>query len=388
VTEANNLIFLVSFLGLLPLAIRLGKEMLDGERRIFKGSLREKEEQLTGPSRALENINREKAYLEEKLTNLSRLYAITKEMSFSLRFTELFKLLKDFLTENFRFEKFKIVFFKYDNAKISVDRSYGISAASEGYVKLEPALSDIAASAAKSKKHIFLKAQEDLFSFGFPPNVKNILVIPLIARRKAISVILIENTSPDERDKFLILAPQVALQIERIGLFDEVERLSVTDGLTGTFLRRYFLLRFTEEVARAKECHTNISFIMADLDNFKNCNDRFGHLVGDVVLKEIADILKENVREIDLVARFGGEEFCILLPEADKAGAHAVAERIRSSVAGHTIKAYDESVRITVSMGISSLPANASTGDELVENADKALYEAKRQGRNRICLRA
>ncbi|MGB2706020.1 MAG: GGDEF domain-containing protein [Candidatus Omnitrophota bacterium] len=388
VTEVNNLIFLISIVCLLPLSIRLGKGMLAGEMRLFKEGLRKKEDRLAGPSGRLEKIRHKKAYLEEKLADLSRLYTITKEMSFVLRFAGLFKLLKSFLTENFRFEKFKIVLFKDDDSKRSVDRVYGINAASEGYVELGDVLGGIAGSAAKSKRHIFLERHEDLFSFGFPPNVKNILAIPLVARREAISVILIENTNPDERDKFLILAPQVAMQIERISLFDDVEKLSITDGLTGTFLRRYFLLRFKEEVVRAKECNMNISFIMADLDNFKNTNDRFGHLVGDVVLKEIAGILKANVREIDLVARFGGEEFGILLPEADKAGTHAVAERIRKAVAEHTIKAYDESLRITVSMGVSSCPEDSKGLDELIENADKALYEAKRQGRNRVCLAA
>jgi len=378
--------FLIFFACLLPISIWLGRAMLEGEIRLFKGALEEKEGLLFGPSRRLKKIRHEKAYLEKKLTDLSGLYTITKEMSFSLRFSELFKLLKNFLTENFRFEGFKIVFFKYDNIERHIDRVYEISAASEGYVKLGGVLDGIAGSAAKSKKHVFLERHEDLFNFDFPPSLKNILAIPLMARRKAIAVILIENTNPDNRDKFLILAPQVAMQIERIGLFADVEKLSITDGLTGTFLRRYFLLRFKKEVVRVRECNTNVSFIMADLDNFKNTNDHFGHLVGDVVLKEIAGILKANVREIDLVARFGGEEFCILLPEADKVGAHAVAERIRKAVAGHTIKAYDESLRITLSMGISCLPEDANNLDELIENADKALYEAKRQGRNRVCL--
>jgi len=386
VTQVNDLIFFISFLCLLPLAVRFGMGMLDVERRFLERSLRKKEEQLIEPSRILKDIDREKVYLEKKLADLSRLYTITREMSFSLRFIELFKRLKDFLTDNFQFKTVKIIFFKHNDAKISVEKTYNIDDDSAGYADLGETLSGIAVSAAKAKKHLFLKSHEDLFRFGFPPNVKNILAIPLIARRKVFSVMLVENTNPDENDNFSILAPQVALQIERISLFDEVERLSITDGLTETFLRRYFLLRFKEELQRAKECSTNISLISVDLDNFKKCNDQFGHLVGDIVLREIAGILKENVREIDLVARFGGEEFCILLPETDRTGAYAVAERIRKKSAGHTIRAYDESVRITVSMGISSFPELASDIDGLVENADKALYKAKRQGRNRVCL--
>ena len=144
--------------------------------------------------------------------------------------------------------------------------------------------------------------------------------------------------------------------------------------------------RLKEELSRAEQYNIDLAFIMVDLDHFKKCNDNFGHLVGDVVLKEVAGILKQNVREIDLVGRFGGEEFCILLPEANKADAYVVAERIRKAVEGYTIKAYDETLSITISMGISSFPEGSRGLDELIENADTALYEAKRQGRNRICV--
>ena len=165
-----------------------------------------------------------------------------------------------------------------------------------------------------------------------------------------------------------------------------MEKLSIIDGLTHTFLRRYFLVRFREELSRSEEWGLNLSIIMVDLDRFKDINDSFGHLAGDVVLREVADILKKNVREIDLVARFGGEEFCILLPETDSAGAYAVAERIRKAVNDYIIKAYDESIKITISMGISSFPRDSRVMEDLIESADRALYRAKREGRNRACV--
>ena len=270
-------------------------------------------------------------------------------MSFNIRFNELFSSLRNFIKDNFQFEKFKIVLFKYEKNKKSIDKVYEIGG------KIEDKSRDI-------------------------------MAIPLVVRRRVISEILIENISKDDYDKFLILTPQVALQIERIKLFDEIERLSIMDGLTGTYLRRYFLERLKEELSRAEQYNMDIAFIMVDLDHFKKCNDSFGHLVGDVVLKEVAGILKQKVREIDLVARYGGEEFCILLPEANKADAYVVAERIRKAVEGYTIKAYDETLSITISMGISSFPEDSPGLEDLIENADTALYEAKRQGRNKVCL--
>lgn len=364
-------IFFISFLVLLALAIRLGKDILGRETKIRRGGLTGKEKYRTELSRKLGNIKQEKAYLEEKLTSLSKLYTIMKEMSFDIRFKELFNSLKNFLEDNFRFGKFKIVLFKYKDSERSINKVYEISAESANFIEPDRALSDLADFVTKSKK---------------PKRTGNTLAIPLIARRRVISAILIEDTKESDYGKFLILAPQIAMEIERVSLFDSVESLSIMDGLTGTFLRRYFLERLAEEVKRAKQSRMNLSFIMADLDYFKKCNDNFGHLVGDVVLKEVADILKKNVREIDLVGRFGGEEFCMLLPEADKAGAYLVGERIRKAVENHTIKAYDESVRITVSLGISSFPENSKSLDELIENADKALYEAKEEGRNRVSL--
>ena len=130
---------------------------------------------------------------------------------------------------------------------------------------------------------------------------------------------------------------------------------------------------------------TNISFLMLDLDHFKEKNDRFGHLVGDVVLKEVASILKSNLREIDIIGRYGGEEFAIVLSGTGKEGAFQVAGRIREGIEGAVFKAYDEVVSSTVSIGISVFPDDAVNSDALIEAADKALYKAKETGRNRVC---
>lgn len=175
------------------------------------------------------------------------------------------------------------------------------------------------------------------------------------------------------------------LCLERIKLYDELQRLSIGDSLTKVYNRRYFTLRFIEEFERAKKFRLNLSFLMIDIDHFKKVNDTYGHLVGDVVLREAARLIKESIREIDLAARYGGEEFSVILPETDKAGAIMAAERINLKISQERIKAFDETLSVSVSVGVASFPQNAAHSDVLIETADKALYKAKLSGRNRTC---
>jgi len=132
---------------------------------------------------------------------------------------------------------------------------------------------------------------------------------------------------------------------------------------------------------------------MLDIDHFKVYNDTFGHLVGDVTLREVAKIIKESVRRVDLIARYGGEEFAIILPETTKQGGLEAAERIREAAACKRFKVYDEETRVTVSIGVASFPADMGhtlteyypdIPLELLQHADQALYQAKKEGRNRV----
>ena len=127
---------------------------------------------------------------------------------------------------------------------------------------------------------------------------------------------------------------------------------------------------------------------MIDVDRFKDFNDQYGHLVGDVVLKQTAETIKKNIRELDLAGRYGGEEFGVLLVETDRSGALFVAERIRTAVAEKSFKAYDENLKATVSIGCASLSKDQADAGLIIEAADQALYEAKRQGRNKVCYNA
>lgn len=181
-----------------------------------------------------------------------------------------------------------------------------------------------------------------------------------------------------------VLSKILGLCVERIDLYDKFQQLSIYDSLTECYNRRYFTMRLLEEFSRAQKFSLNISFVMIDVDNFKKINDTYGHLVGDTVLKEIAKSIRENVREIDSVARLGGEEFAIIFPETDKAATIIVAERIRSRVSQKMIRAFDEVLGVTISMGIASFPQNTLYPDVLMEIADKALYQAKQSGKNQV----
>lgn len=207
-------------------------------------------------------------------------------------------------------------------------------------------------------------------------------VFVLKSKEKKLGALLYKGLEAKDKEKFTILAHQFALALRRLKLYKDIETLAITDGLTGVYTRRYFLERFDEEIKRAAMRKTSLAFMMIDADHFKTINDHYGHLTGDQVLKEMALVIRESVREIDIVGRFGGEEFCVVLPDTDTSGAQAVAERIRKSAEKKTIKAYDNSVRVTLSIGIAVYPSDGKVLEEIMDKADWALYRSKSQGRN------
>ncbi len=204
----------------------------------------------------------------------------------------------------------------------------------------------------------------------------------LKSKEKKLGVLLYKGLDPKDKEKFAILAHQFALALRRLKLYKDIETLAITDGLTGVYTRRYFIERFEEEIKRSAVRQCTLAFLMVDADHFKMVNDQHGHLAGDKVLKEIANIIQENVREIDIVGRFGGEEFCVVLPDTDLEGSRVVAERIRKSAEKRLIKAYDSTLRVTLSIGLAIYPSDGKLLEELMDKADWALYRAKSQGRN------
>ncbi len=226
----------------------------------------------------------------------------------------------------------------------------------------------------------YIKDNADLIKY------KDYTIIPLDSGESQVSYLAFDGILEEDRDKLLILAQQFLIGLRRAIFYQKVSELAITDTLTQVYSRRYFLERFNEELRRSKKNKLLLSFLMIDIDNFKQYNDRYGHLVGDAILREISKTIRQTVRQIDFVGRYGGEEICIVLAETDKEQASFAAERIRQGIASAVIKVYDEELKATVSIGVSTFPDNAGNIKDLIEMADQALYLAKETGKNKVCF--
>ena len=174
-----------------------------------------------------------------------------------------------------------------------------------------------------------------------------------------------------------------------MGNFEVAVQAAITDKLTGAYNNGYFQHYLKNELKRADRHHHPVSLLMLDIDNFKLVNDRHGHLAGDKLLKEITAKLNQSIREIDVLARFGGDEFAIILPYTDKEIAVAIAERIRLAIEKCTVAVDDQtSIALSMSIGVADYAPGVDTVYDVIGKADKALYTAKFSGKNKVCSAA
>jgi diguanylate cyclase (GGDEF)-like protein len=213
------------------------------------------------------------------------------------------------------------------------------------------------------------------------------LAFPLrVADGRAAELVLyppVGGFTADARDAAAWIAAQALIALENAHLHGLVQRQAVTDELTGLANRRRFLAQLDTEVARSRRSGSPLAIVLSDLDDFKQVNDRYGHEAGDKSLVAFADILRAAVRDVDLPVRLGGEEFAVLLPDTDLAGGANLAERIRSALAAAEIESGTDRIHVTASFGVSCFPL-AVAAEELLVDADRRLYDAKRRGKNRV----
>jgi diguanylate cyclase (GGDEF)-like protein len=179
------------------------------------------------------------------------------------------------------------------------------------------------------------------------------------------------------------LGAWAAMAVQNMRLSESLERLAVTDDLTQIYNYRFLKTALRREVKRAARYQQNLGIVMIDVDNLKEYNDRFGHLRGSYLLREMAGLFAGQIRPWDLVAKYGGDEFTLLLPQTGREGSIAVAERMRAAVENHMFPLAERGA-ITISLGISVFPEDAEDSIGLLRAADRALYSAKRAGRNRV----
>ncbi|MBU0683248.1 MAG: GGDEF domain-containing protein [Candidatus Omnitrophota bacterium] len=334
----------------------------------------------------LEEINRLGRKEENELSRISRLYEITKKLAPALKFKELLDILFDFLEESFMSKTTHLLTFNNGSFVRGISKTSGDEKYSENKDTLL-VYDKVVEYARETDFNPFFaerETNEDLFK-RLNIGADTFMMVALFVGDKLSAVLAIEGISKTAYSRFSILIPQIALELRKVELYEQVQKLSIVDGLTEVYLRRYLMDRLEEEVDRASRLGLKFSIGMVDVDNFKECNDLHGHLVGDTVLKKISERLKCSVREVDMVARYGGEEFCIVLPETTKKLALTVAERLRNAVGVNEIDAFGKKIKTTVSIGISTFPKDGEDVNSLIEKADAALYRAKHKGKNVVC---
>jgi diguanylate cyclase (GGDEF)-like protein len=220
------------------------------------------------------------------------------------------------------------------------------------------------------------------------------LIAPIISKNRIRGLIAIgekmnrEMFSRSEQELFSLLTHFISVAFSNSILYQKMEQISITDELTGLYNYRYFKRRLEDEILRARRYKHNLSLVLFDVDHFKNYNDTLGHPAGDEALKTVSIILQSSIRQSDIAVRYGGEEFCVIVPEAEMNRAQEFAERLRLKIETHRF--HREEVqpggKLTVSLGVSCFPAHADSAQELIEKADIVLYKAKAMGRNRTCL--
>jgi diguanylate cyclase (GGDEF)-like protein len=215
------------------------------------------------------------------------------------------------------------------------------------------------------------------------------MCIPLVSFGQSLGVLMLDSKTrgafqPSDRQPLESVADICATAIQNAHYVERVKQLAYIDGLTGIFNRRFFELRINEELERARRFETGMAVIMLDIDQFKRLNDEFGHLLGDEVLRQVSSLFHQQLRKIDVVCRYGGEEFAILISQTDPQYSLGIAEKLRRVVETWQFPGVPRSV--TISAGVATYPEHGLGRDDLMKAADAGLYAAKQAGRNRVLM--
>jgi diguanylate cyclase (GGDEF)-like protein len=332
--------------------------------------------------------------LKQRFSDLNSLYLISLTLSKTLDLNEILKSIKSLFQKRMKVDHFGIFLLDETLSTLILYTYFGLlkNGSSQSVFKFGE---DIFGKALEIEQTIYLPDVNDsseFHLFGGEPKIGSFIVVPILLRKNhPIGVFSLYRKqtnafSKEDRYFFKKVALEIAKVLDKSLLHQHTKELSITDDLTGLYNRRYFNQRFEREVLRAKRYRRPLSLLMIDIDFFKNYNDINGHLLGDDVLRKVAYVVESNLRKADIVARYGGEEFVVLLPEIDKIHADQVAEKLRRTVElRHFPKEqYQPNKNLTISLGLATLPDDSTNSRELIEFADRALYRAKAEGRNRV----
>lgn len=340
-------------------------------------------------------IDRTNLKLETSLKDLSILYQISQLLSHTLEMSELFLNINKVLMETLDVKNFSLLI-RDEGGSLEVKMVNGFDDGSKLLNMSLEGTGGLMGEALDGKKIVVVDdaEKESLFlHFQGEKNLKgSILSIPLLVADAGVGVLNLVHPrekafGPNDIQFYQSLANHIAIAYDRSKFYMKTKELSVRDDLTGLYNRRHFHEVLTMEWKRVLRFRRALALILIDVDHFKQFNDSFGHLRGDEVLKEVAGLVQSNVREIDTLARFGGEEFVLILTDTGFKDAMAVAEKLRRHIEEQSrrwIRPGGGSFLLTVSIGVSAYPDFVQSEEDLANTADIALYRAKELGRNRV----
>ncbi len=352
----------------------------------------EKIELLQDHNRELEVENRT---LQEKVAELHTFLNLSKTLSATLNMEELFRLALHLIGRSLHVDAYSLMLLDEAGERLVVKAAFGLpeDGGPDLALRLGEGISGLVAQTGQAMLVPDASAESRFLEQEcFPQQHGSFICVPLrIKGREVIGVLNAQKPEPHgfslgDMDLFQAVANQVAAALENAQLYQRTKELSARDDLTGLFNRRHFFDNLEKEIQRARRYRRVFSLLMLDLDDFKGYNDTHGHLRGDDALKEVARLLLANSRRADVVGRFGGEEFVVLLPEINKQGAAVVAEKMRAAVEQYSFfgRETQPGGRLTVTLGLVTYPVDSEEGLELVDLADRALYAGKQQGGNRV----
>lgn len=352
----------------------------------------EKIEGLQDRLRELDAENRARA---DRIAELHAFLNLSKTLAATLNLEELLRLALHLIGRALHVDAYAILLLDEKNERLLVKASFGLPDDTPGlHLKLGEGIAGLVAQTGQAMLIPDVKAEprcreSELFHLPWG----TLICVPLkLKGREIIGVLFAHKPEPHgftvvDLDLFQAVANQVAIALENAQLYQRTKELSTRDDLTGLFNRRHLFEQLDKEIQRAHRYRRAFSLLLLDLDDFKRYNDTHGHLKGDEALKELACLLLATTRRADIVARFGGEEFVILLPEIMGQGAVVVAEKIRAAVETYPFagRHTQPSGVMTVTCGVAAYPTDAEEGLHLVDMADRAMYLGKQQGGNRVC---
>lgn len=332
---------------------------------------------------------------DEVIHDLALLYKIGQGISTTIDLQELLDRVTDLVQRHLALREFAVLLLDDERRYLRVRAAYGFQEDDHVQDMVFRVGEGISGEVARSGTMILVPdthADPRYLHYRRESRERGALVsIPLEYKQEILGVVNFgrrgaRSFSDSDTQLLQLVANQISIAIANARLYSQTRELAIRDDLTGLYNRRHFLEVLQVEWKRALRFRRGLAVLMIDVDHFKAFNDTHGHLYGDEVLRQIADILRRNLREVDTLARFGGEEFIALLPDTDKAGALHVGEKLRRIVDAERFPVPDSTIfqSLTISVGVSVYPDDALQIDDLIDHADVGLYEAKDGGRNRV----